>query len=283
MPKKYSHSRLSIFEHCPLKYKYRYIDQIVPELERTIETLLGNVIHETLEWLYEQTKNNKVPTIDELIVHYSKNWEENYTPNLIIVQEGLTARDFFNKGIRFLLDYYLKYHPFKENTIALEKKVEINLGENKEYILQGFIDRLVHNKELDEYEVHDYKTSGSLPTKEKIDTDRQLALYSIAIKELYGKDKNVCLVWHYLNFNKKICSRRTDEQLEKLKQDILELIKKIEQTKEFPSNKSPACKWCEYISICPEFSSKTPKTTEKPKLPREEIDRYPTLKKYLRE
>jgi len=48
--------------------------------------------------------------------------------------------------------------------------------------------RLVKNIQTGEYEIHDYKTANSLPRQEDIDNDRQLALYAIAIKELFGKD-----------------------------------------------------------------------------------------------
>ena len=258
MPEKkvYSHSRISSFEKCPLKYKFHYIDKIVPEVGQSLEGFLGNIVHETLEWLYSIVKTGIVPSVDETIMHYSKIWEENYKEEDVIIQKGFTAQDYFNKGVRFILDYYLKYHPFDENTIDLEKRIEIKLDDKGEYLLQGFIDRLVYNKDMKEFEIHDYKTSSSLPTKEKIDNDRQLALYSIAIKELFGKDKQVCLVWHYLNFNKKICLRKTEEQLEQLKKEVLELIKKIESSKEFPPIKSPLCKWCEYFSICPEWNLK---------------------------
>ena len=78
-----------------------------------------------------------------------------------------------------------------------------------------------------------------------------MALYGIAIKQLYGQDKNLLLVWHYLKHNKRIISRRTDQQLDQLRQDIINLIKQIEITKEFPLNKSQLCGWCEYKSSCP--------------------------------
>ncbi|MEJ2267603.1 MAG: PD-(D/E)XK nuclease family protein, partial [Nanoarchaeota archaeon] len=80
------------------------------------------------------------------------------------------------------------------------------------------------------------------------------ALYSIAIKELFGQDKNVLLIWHYLAHNMKIISQRTNKQLEKLKQQIIQLIDKIESTTEFPPNKTILCNWCEYKSICPLFA-----------------------------
>lgn len=249
----YSHSKLSTFEQCRLKYQYKYIDKIIV-IEKSIETFLGKTVHSILEWIYTQVKNSKVPTIDEVITHYAVKWEENYKPEIVIVKKELTATDYFNKGIQFLLNYYTQHKPFDDNTLEVEKRIVIDLDELGEYKIQGFIDRLVHNLEKDEYEIHDYKTGNSLPTQEKIENDRQLALYSIAIKDLFGKEKEVLLVWHYLAHNIKIHSRRTNEQLEQLKEEILELIKKIESTTEFPPNKSVLCGWCEYKSMCSEFN-----------------------------
>ena len=40
----YSHSRLSTFEQCKLKFKFRYIDKLTPEIENTIEGFLGGGI-----------------------------------------------------------------------------------------------------------------------------------------------------------------------------------------------------------------------------------------------
>jgi putative RecB family exonuclease len=256
MPKKYSHSKLSSYEQCPTKYKFRYIDRIIV-IEKTIEAFLGKSVHETLEFLH-QTKMDKqtIPTINAVIEHFSNNWEEKYTPDIKLTRQDFALGDYFNKGIQFLLDYYKSNYPFKDNTIAIEKKITINLDENNEnggIQIDGFIDRLVYNLETGEYEIHDYKTANSLPPKEKIDTDRQLALYSIAIKQEYGEEKEVNLIWHFLAFNKKIESKRTKEQLEGLKQDILKTVKEIESATKFPPQKSKLCDWCEYKSICPAY------------------------------
>jgi len=250
----YSHSRLSTFEQCRLKYKYRYIDKIKPEIEKTIESLLGSIVHEVLEYLYEEIKKEKIPSMDDILIIYINKWKEGYNEKIVIVKNNLSEKDYFNKGINFLVTYYTRHRPFDDNTLETEKRIDVNLDEEKNYKIIGYVDRISYNIKNKEYEIHDYKTANSLPSKEKIENDRQLALYSIAIKEIFGKEKNVCLVWHYLAHDKKICSRRTNEQLEQLKKEIISLINKIESTKEFPSNKSILCNWCEYKSTCPEWS-----------------------------
>ena len=247
----YSHSRLSTFEQCPFKFKLRYIDKIVPEIENTIESFLGGIVHAVLEWIYIEAIDGKPHSIDDMIVYYAEEWQKEYTPEIRIVRKNLTAKDYFNKGVKFLLDYYGKHSPFKDGTLEVEKKIIIELDENSK--LQGFIDRLVYNGETGQYEIHDYKTANSLPSREKIDSDRQLALYSIAIKEKYGYDKEVALVWHYLAHDTKIVSRRTNEQLEQLKVKTIALIRQVESTTDFPSVKSALCGWCEYKNMCPNF------------------------------
>jgi len=280
MAKTYSHSRLSTFEQCKLKFKYHYIDKILPEIEKSIELHLGNCVHKTLEWIYSQVKEGNLPSIDDIMLNYSRQWKKDYAPGMIIVDNSLTDKDYFNRGIQFLLDYYSKHYPFEDGTIELEKEIKVTLDEKGEYEIIGFIDRLAKNLQTGEYEIHDYKTASSLPTQEKIDNDRQLALYALAVKEIYGEDEEVCLIWHYLAYNKKICSKRTNEQLQKLKQETLELIKKIESTTEFSSSKGKLCKWCEYKQMCPEWNICEDNQKKEPE--KIDLNKYPTISKYIK-
>ncbi len=284
MVKIYSHSRISTFEQCRLKFKFKYIDKILPEIEKSIESHLGTCIHKTMEWIYSQVKIGELPSIDDVIVDYSKHWKREYVPGMIIVNESLTDKDYFNKGIQFLLDYYSKHYPFDDGTIALEKEIRIKLDEKGKYEIIGFIDRLVKNLQTGEYEIHDYKTANSLPTQEKMDSDRQLALYAIAIKEIYGYANEVCLIWHYLAHNQRICSKRTNEQLNKLRQETLELIKQIESTNEFPPNKGRLCDWCEYKQMCPAWNtSEENKQDNQVKEIKVDVNKYPTISKYIKD
>ena len=286
MGKIYSHSKLSAFEHCPLKFKYRYIDKIIPKIEKSIETHLGNSVHDTLEWLYTKVKDKIIPILDEVIIYYSEKWQKDFSAEIRIINQEFTYKDYFNKGIQFLIEYYTKHYPFDDGTMELEKKIQVYLDEKGEYQIIGFIDRLVKNLQTGEYEIHDYKTGDRLPDQEKVDTDRQLALYAIAIKQLFGQDEEVCLVWHYLAHNKKISSKRTNEQLESLRKETIELIKKIESTTEFNANIGKLCNWCEYREMCSALNPNLPDPTQiKEDKDKIEIDskKYPTVSKYIRD
>ncbi|MEK6945586.1 MAG: PD-(D/E)XK nuclease family protein [Nanoarchaeota archaeon] len=277
----YSYSRLTTFEQCRLKFKFRYIDKIIPKIEKSIEAHLGSAVHSVLERLYTQVKEGHVPSLDEVIVQYTEEWQREYSKDFI-TPGNLSHQDYFNKGVEFLITYYVEHKPFDDNTLETEKRILINLDEEGNYKLQGFIDRLSYNLKTKEYEIHDYKTANSPPSEEKLNKDRQLALYSIAIKNNYGLEKDVKLIWHFLAFNKRFHIKKTNAELDKLKAETIELIKKIEETKEFPANKSRLCDWCEYKSICPAWggSLESLKNLQKPK---NDLSKYPTLLKYIKE
>jgi len=245
----YSHSRLSTFEQCPLKFKFKYIDCIEPDFKDSIESFLGKQVHKTLEWVY----NNKEKTLDldEIIRFFIESWNNNFNSKIKIIKKDITPKDYFNKGIKFLINYFLKNSPFKDNTIETEKRIYVNLDSQGNYKLVGFIDRLVHNSG-GIFEIHDYKT-GSIKSQEELNTDRQLALYSIGIRDSFENVNEVELIWHFLDHNEVMKSRRTLEQLEKLKEEIIDLIKKIESTTDFYPKTGALCHWCEFQSKCPDF------------------------------
>ncbi len=62
--------------------------------------------------------------------------------------------------------------------------------------------------------------------------------------------EDVHLVWHFLDFNEKKISKRTNEQLEQLKKEIIDLIDKIESEREFPPKPGSLCRWCEFGMYC---------------------------------
>lgn len=252
----YSHSRLSTYEQCPLKYKYKYIDKEEPRFEQTIEAHLGKTVHDTLELIYTEAKEGRVLSLEEVMEYYTHVWRENFSPEIFIVKENMTEKDYFTLGVEFLLSYYNEHAPFKDGTIECEKRIWLNLDEEGDYKIIGFIDRLVYNFETGEYEIHDYKTANTIPSRKSVENDRQLALYSIAIKEFFGQEKQVRLIWHYLAHNTKVESTRTNEQLRQLKEDTMKLIEEIESAETFPHKKSALCHWCEFKHVCPAWKDK---------------------------
>jgi len=249
----YSHSRLSTFEQCPYKYKLQYIDKVETEIPESIEAFLGSCVHKVLEKLYRDLKYQKHNSLEDLIKYLHEIWEKDWEDSILIVKEDYGPDNYLKMAEKFITDYYNRYHPFDQGrTIALEDRILISLDSEDAYKLQGYIDRLVESSD-GFYEIHDYKTNSRLPLPKYIESDRQLALYMIGVKNNYPDARGVKLIWHFLAFDKEIDSTRSDEELEALKKETIKLIDKIESEKSFDANVTFLCDWCEYRPVCKQW------------------------------
>ena len=282
----YSHSRISTFEQCSLKFKYAYIDKVKTEILRTIETFMGDLVHQTLEKLYKDLKFQKLNELDELLKFYNDLWEKLWDDRILIVKDQYDSDNYKKMGEKMISDYYKRYHPFNQTkTIGLETQDFYDLDETHKIHVR--IDRLACPED-GVYEIHDYKTNSHMKTQEEADKDRQLAVYALGVKKLYSDAKRVKLIWHMLAFDKEVVSERTDEELEELKKEVLKSIKEIEEATVYAPKKSALCSYCEFQSICPlwkhlfEIEKKTPeefKSDDGVKL----VDKYVLLKKEEKE
>jgi putative RecB family exonuclease len=250
----YSISRIGTFEDCRLRYKYQYVDHLKADKE-TIEAFMGSRAHEALAELYGFVKNGVIKPREWLLARYEDLWDKNLTPAVKVVRSDYNEDDYRRKGRKCLDDYYGEYAPFDlAKVVATEKEISFKLKDgNDEISFRGIIDRLDWNDKEKIYEIHDFKTSGSLPTQADADGDDQLGLYHIAVRSLWPDIDRVKLIWHYLLFNKRIESSRTQEKLAELGKDIIQRVREIKACTDYPPKKSALCDWCGFQDICPEW------------------------------
>ncbi len=250
----YSNSKLSTYETCPLKFKFAYVDKVKVEAGEKIEFFLGSRVHEALEKLYADVRMGHVDTLDDVLGFFREGWKKAWNDDVEIMKADYTADDYLKRGENMLREYYARHHPFEHGKIlGLEDKITVRLDGLKGYFIIGYIDRLVA-LQGGVYEIHDYKTSSYLPMQEDLDSDRQLALYSLAVMERFPDAKKVDLVWHYLAFDRELRSTRTRKQLDELCLEVSQLISQIERAivaGNFPANESKLCSWCDFEQICP--------------------------------
>lgn len=250
----YSYSRIGCFEQCPRKYKFRYIEKPDIEVPQGIEAYMGTMVHETLQQCYRLAQWDKIMSRDELLAYYRRRWEDARPANLKIVRTDMTEEDYARIGEKALERYHNRHQPFdQEITLGLEKQVIFALDPDGKYKMQGYIDRLSRDKQGC-LRIQDYKTSGKLPTQPEVDSDNQLALYQIAVQDMWPDNNGIELVWHYLQFDTILVSHRRSEQLDELRGEYLDKIRKIERAEElgnFPTVETNLCDWCEYYQLCP--------------------------------
>lgn len=250
----YSHSKVSTFENCPYQYKLKYVDRVEVDIPTTIEAFMGDIVHRTLEKLYKDKKFKKLVSKATLLKFYKDTWEKEYSDDILIVKDGLKADNYKKMGMKFVEDYYNRMKPFDQITIlGLETQDRMTLPNGDQWHVR--IDKLGCDSEGN-YFVCDYKTNSRMKDQEEADSDRQLALYSVWVKDKFKDAKSVKLIWHMLAFDKDAISERTEEQLQKLQGDVVDLInqiKKAEEEKNFPTNITGLCNYCVYKSMCPSF------------------------------
>ena len=246
----YSHSRLSTYEDCPLKYKLCYLDGIKRETEG-VEAFLGTTVHDTLKRCYDDARLTKVNTIEELLAYYDALWQKTWHDAIVITKKGLTESHYNRLGKKMIETYYRRYAPFdSDTTIGTEMNITFSLDDKDQHKLRGYIDRLSRT-DNDVYQIHDYKTSAYLPSQKDADSDRQLALYQIGVRKRWPDVSSIRLIWHYLAHGRDLVSYRSEEDISKLIADTIGTIDEIEAAEDFPPRESGLCDWCEYPDLCP--------------------------------
>ncbi|MDQ5882963.1 MAG: nuclease family protein [Patescibacteria group bacterium] len=264
-----SYSSLETFENCPLKYKYSEIDKI--KEPKTKEAVFGNYLHQVLKWFYQQDPH--FPTLEGLIEYYYNHWPAfaktsgnkpppvKTTTSKLKIENSLwqdenEEKAYFQEGLRMLEQYYKFNFPPKTTILDLETRFEAVVDETPDqpggkHILTGVIDRI--DKLPDgSLEIIDYKTGKRMPSQKEVDSNLQLALYALGLKRKWPKVdlEQLRLSLYFLKFNEKIETKKTEEDLIKTQQKIINLIHRI-QTSSFEPKASPLCNWCGYRPICP--------------------------------
>jgi putative RecB family exonuclease len=246
----YSHSRISTFEQCRYKFKLQYIDKVKVDVPTTVEAFMGGLVHKALEKLYKDLSFQKLNSKNELLKFYNDLWEKEWTDDILIVKKEYKADNYRKMGEKYISDYYERFKPFNQMRIlGLETEDKLTLPDGNKWHVR--IDKLGFKDGT--YYLCDYKTNSRMKNQEEADEDRQLAMYSIWVKNRFKDAKKVILTWHMLAFDKDAVSERTDKQLKELQKETVNKIKEIEKCKEFPRNVTALCNYCVFKSICPSF------------------------------
>lgn len=252
--KTFSPSKLSCYQDCPRRYQYRYVDKIARK-RKTPETVLGTAVHAAFEELHGLVSGGRVPTLEQTQAGFESELAKEWDDSVKLRDERFTKDDWRRVGLECVKTYYEAGFPFdRDKTVAVEKKVGFPIvADGAPYRIEGFVDRLALAKD-GAFEIHDYKTSKSLPTQAHADEDWQLALYELAVRHDWPDAQKVRLKWHYVRHGKVIVSERDAAAREKLRAEAAALITAIKRDHDFAPKPGPLCDWCEYRDLCPVFA-----------------------------
>jgi putative RecB family exonuclease len=263
----FSPSSLSCFENCPKQYHFRYVEPIEVDQEG-IEAFVGKRVHEVLERLYDFVKRDMLPSLARVLWRYHQNFQAQFDPARVrIVREGTDPLWYRSVGERGLRNYYQRHYPFDDakSTLGLEERVRFDLDSEGRYALRGIIDRLLQRRD-GSLEIHDFKTGRRVPSQDELDRDRQLGLYELGVRQRFGEDVEIRLVWHYVVPDQVRTSTRSAEQREALREATARVIDRIRGETVWAPRPSGLCDWCEFRAHCPAFGGERPERAAAPAL-----------------
>lgn len=260
----FSYSQINSYQRCPYQYKLAHVLHLPTKGNASFS--FGQTMHSTLQQFYRQVcelnlvKQNslfdsiiiggdkmsaggtKVPTLDELLELYDKNWCGDW------YQSKKQREDYYQKGKEILKVFYAAQENNWTVPVTLEGGFKIKIGD---CVLGGRIDRI--DKLADgTLEIIDYKTGQA---KEKISGDdkEQLLIYQTAV-QLLPEYKNIGqvgkLTFYYLNDNLKVSFVGDAEELQKLQEKLLKVIALLRSGNFAATPSQHVCSHCDFKDIC---------------------------------
>jgi putative RecB family exonuclease len=243
----YSFSRVKCFHQCPLRYRYRYL-QGLKEAFRSIESFLGNVVHDTLEWMYAQRGRGSAIDEGAMLEKFAAGWSASRDDSVAIIRVDDDEASYLRLGremlVRFLHDTFDRD---RSETVALEQRLSVRLSDK--VVFTGFADR-VGRTDQDRLFVVDYKTSKNEGTGAEFSEGLQAPLYAACVLRNHG-EKEVLAGYHYLRHGTTRWQTVDRERAARLLERFLDLANEAEAAGDFPARPGILCAWCGFNAECP--------------------------------
>ncbi len=237
LPRPLSHSSITLYNECPQKYKFKYVDKI-PEKPKHFFSF-GQSVHLALEYFYGP-KEPKAPSLEDLLKHYREIWVK---PGY---RDENQEAEYFEEGRQILT----RFHDKHAKSFHVPFSVEYNFNFEYEGVpLTGKVDRI---DELPDgrLSILDYKTGKKLAAG-RLDIDAQLTMYQFAAESQLGKEVGELIFYHLPTLKEHRTTRRDKPLVKELTTRIVETAEGITKDRFDPKPTENACRWCDYKPICP--------------------------------
>ena len=232
-------SKLQCYLDCPRQYKFRYVDK--RSERRTFgPTALGRSVHKAMRDFYALEPSER--TLDNLLRALRRAWDSTG------YRAQREAADAFARAEEMLRIYHERTNTGAIRVVALESK--FSYARSRDGILvTGRIDRL----DIDggEYVIVDYKTGRFGSTDEMIGDSLPLSLYAMAASAVLSRDVSRIAVEH-LPSGRRAETTRDAARLAADWKAIVDIVDEIRKESVFPPRPGSLCRWCDYLTACPE-------------------------------
>lgn len=166
----WSISRLNNYNTCKKQYYLTYIEHA--KQKQGIYSFLGSALHSDYEDLYNGITNKLTPN------HFNEDWTKAEIFDIRFPSENI--KNNYKKDLELCYKYYNKMEGKK---FICELGFILKIDDNN--YMNGFID-LIEFIDDTKIKIYDFKSSAMFKDKKLLSAGRQLAIYQMAMEQLYG-------------------------------------------------------------------------------------------------
>lgn len=234
-----SPSRVGMYEQCPRRYYYRYIERLPTKDWPHFN--LGTFVHGALENFHKrELQGDKDPPAAIM-----KTACADFYRKMDRDGKELTAAQI-DEAKTMLANYMQRLVAEERDSeiLALEDKFTVRL--NDDYDLTGVVDRLDRDKD-GILHIKDYKTNKSAKYMKPF----QLNAYGIYLLDKFPDTKRFRASYIMLRLNgQPITFDFTREDVDKCRRKLIEAGDKITQEERWITKAGRLCDWCDFKEVC---------------------------------
>lgn len=247
-PTSLSPSRANDFLSCPLRYRYRTIDQLSEDPSPT--AIRGTLIHRVLEELFSLPADQRTVTeaFDLLQQIFETAAEQDPDQAALLTSAGITP----TKSRSLIEHYFTMEHPARIQPAHRELGIAAMIVDG--FTIRGFIDRVDRSAD-GRIRIVDYKTGKAPRPGFESDAMFQMRFYALAWWRSTG-DVPAMLQLLYLGSQDIVRYEPRESELIATERKILAVRDAIQRSATagvFHPSPSKLCQWCSFQSVCPAF------------------------------
>ena len=259
---KQSHSSISEYRACPLRFAFRYVYLLRPPQHAYLT--FGSSVHEVLEAdvrariQARRTGAVQAPgSVGALAERFERVWLDSSTGEATPV-----VRDEYHRRARVAFEQYVGHEAERDaEPAAVEARFDFVVpapGDAPPIRIHGAIDRIDRHAD-GTIEVIDYKT-GRAKKPGDVDRDDQLTLYALAVADGAVRDEVTgeripapdLLTLFFVEHGLWMTTRRTPAQLDEMRASITETVARMRAGDFAATPSEQACGRCDYAQLCPD-------------------------------
>jgi DNA helicase-2/ATP-dependent DNA helicase PcrA len=245
-----SATAVETYETCPLQFKFEREWKLSRQLHAAVQ--YGAAVHRVLRTYYDSVRLGRTKSDDELLQLFRDD------PGVSGIQDEYQRDLYLKQGLEQLRDFLDRTRSFPPpDVLHTEEWFDVQIAGTK---VAGRIDRMDRTSD-GSVTIVDYKT-GKARSQEDADESLQLSIYAMAAREKWGYRVGE-LVFHNLEGNVPVVSKRTEFQLGQARERVLAAARGIAEGN-FEPNLDFHCNFCAFRGLCPAREKRLPNLARKP-------------------